>query len=276
MATYAIGDIQGCDDELGELLALIGFAAHKDRVYFVGDLVNRGPKSAAVLRRVRELNLAGAAESVLGNHDFFLIMAHEGLSKTHAGDTLDDVLNAPDAQELVAWLRQRPLVLSVADRLIVHAGFLPAWSRTDALAFAREIEAGLRSANYRTFLETLFGNEPHTWHPSLTGIARTRVIVNALARLRFCTAFSEIEFKEKRDAAHAQEGLRAWFCWPNRRSADTPVIAGHWSSEGLRLLPNVSLLDSGCLWGGALTAMRLEDGAIFQVPSRQPHALIAE
>lgn len=276
MATYVIGDVQGCDDELGELLALINFRPSLDRVYFVGDLVNRGPKSAAVLRRVRELNLAGAADSVLGNHDFFLIMAHEGLSKTHPGDTLDDVLDAPDAAELVAWLRQRPLVLPVADRLIVHAGVLPAWSRNDALAFAREIEGGLRSENYRAFLETLFGNDPHTWHPSLTGVARSRVIVNALARLRFCTAFSEIEFKEKRDVVHAKEGQKAWFYWPNRRSADTGVIAGHWSSEGLRLLPNVSLLDSGCLWGGSLTAQRLEDGAIFQVPSQQPHALMTD
>jgi bis(5'-nucleosyl)-tetraphosphatase (symmetrical) len=276
MATYVIGDIQGCDDELAELLALVNFAPEKDRALFVGDLVNRGPKSAAVLRRVRALNRLGAAESVLGNHDFFLIMAHEGLSKTHAGDTLDDVLDAADANELVAWLRERPLVLPVDDRLIVHAGFLPAWSRADAVAFAREIEAGLRSANYREFLETLFGNEPNTWHPSLTGVARTRVIVNALARLRFCTAFSEIEFKEKRDAAHAKEGQKAWFHWPNRRSADSFVISGHWSSEGLRLMPNVSLLDSGCLWGGALTAQRLEDGAIFQVPSRQPHALLGD
>ncbi|TAG82468.1 MAG: symmetrical bis(5'-nucleosyl)-tetraphosphatase [Betaproteobacteria bacterium] len=276
MATYVIGDVQGCDDELGELLALIQFEPQKDRVLFVGDLVNRGPKSAAVLRRIRALNLVGAADSVLGNHDFFLIMAFEGLSKVHPGDTLDDVLDAPDASELVAWLRQRPLVLPVKDRLIVHAGFLPAWSRTDALAFAREIETALRSPTYRAFLETLFGNEPNAWHPALTGVARARVIVNALARLRFCSAFSEIEFKEKRDITHAKEGRKAWFCWPNRRSADCAVIAGHWSSEGLRLMPNVSLLDSGCLWGGALTAQRIDDGAIFQVPSRQPHAVIGD
>lgn len=276
MATYAIGDVQGCDDELAELLALIGFEAERDRALFVGDLVNRGPKSAAVLRRVKALQEAGAAESVLGNHDFFLVMAHEGLSSQHEGDTLDDVLQAEDAATLVTWLRQRPLTIEHGEHLIVHAGLLPAWSRGDTLAYAREIETALRGPNYREFLQTLFGNEPRTWHPDLTGIARARVIVNALARLRFCTVFSEIEFKEKRDAAHAPTDFKAWFHWPNRRSADTHLVAGHWSSEGLRLHPNLSLLDSGCLWGGALTAMRLEDRAVFQVPSRQPRALLGD
>jgi bis(5'-nucleosyl)-tetraphosphatase (symmetrical) len=276
MATYAIGDVQGCDDELGELLALIRFDASRDRLLFVGDLVNRGPKSAEVLRRVMALHAQGAAESVLGNHDFFLIMAHEGFSKLHDGDTLDQVLKQPDAAELVTWLRHRPLVIEHGEHLVVHAGFLPAWSAPDALSYARETERELRGENYREFLRNLFGNDPTTWHPDLKGLARSRVIVNALARLRYCSVFSEIEFEEKRDAAHAPLGFSPWRSISARRSADRHVIAGHWSSEGLRLTPNVSLLDSGCLWGGALTAIRLEDRAIFQVTSRQPPALMGD
>ncbi len=270
MSTYVVGDIQGCDDELAELLALIRFNAATDHVYFVGDLVNRGPKSAAALRRVKAMTDANAAESVLGNHDFFLIMALEGFSELHDGDTLNEVLSQPDAGELVDWLRHRPLLIEFEDKVIVHAGLLPAWTLADARMLAREIERELRGPNYRAFLRTLFGNEPRCWHDDLIGVARQRAVVNAFARLRFCTPFSEIEFKEKRDASFAPEGFSPWFKLPGRRTADTHVIGGHWSSEGLRLLPNVSLLDSGCLWGGALTAVRLQDRAVFQVPSQQP------
>lgn len=273
MSNWVIGDVQGCAAELDELLALIRFDVGRDRVYFVGDLVNRGPDSTSVLRRVRALQLQGAAESVLGNHDFFLIMAREGFSSLHDGDTLDQVLAQPDADELITWLRQRPLLLDVGSRTIVHAGLLPAWSLADARSLAREIERELRGPAYREFLRSLFGNEPRTWHDALSGLPRQRVIVNSLARLRFCTAFSEIEFREKRDAGFAPAGFAPWYALPGRRSAGAHVLAGHWSSEGLRLWPNVSLLDSGCLWGGSLSALRLDDGAVFQVPSRQPLAL---
>jgi len=276
MSTYVIGDIQGCDDELDELLALIRFNESVDHVYFVGDLVNRGPKSAEVLRRVKGLADAGMADCVLGNHDFFLIMAFEGFSKQHDGDTLDQVLGQPDARTLVGWLRQRPLLIEAGTHVIVHAGLLPAWTIADAHALARGIEHELRGSNYREFLRTLFGNEPRIWHDDLTGVARHRAVVNAFARLRFCTAFSEIEFHEKRSASFAPNGYSPWFALPGRRSSGAHVISGHWSSEGLRLLPNASLLDSGCLWGGALTAMRLEDRAIFQVPSHQPLSLLAD
>jgi len=276
MSTYVIGDIQGCDDELGELLALIRFDPATDRVYFVGDLVNRGPKSVEVLRRVKALSDAGVADSVLGNHDFFLIMALEGFSKLHDGDTLDQVLRETDAHELVDWLRHRPLLIELDDTVIVHAGLLPAWTVADARTLAHEIERELRGPNYRSFLQTLFGNEPRSWHDSLSGVARHRAIVNAFARLRFCTAFSEIEFKEKRDASFAPKGFLPWFRVPGRRTAGAHVMSGHWSSEGLRLLPTVSLLDSGCLWGGALTAVRLQDRAVFQVPSQQPVALLQD
>ena len=276
MSTYVIGDVQGCDDELAELLALIRFNTATDRVYFVGDLVNRGHRSAEVLRRVKHLADLGVADCVLGNHDFFLIMAFEGFSKLHEGDTLDQVLRQPDAHELVEWLRHRPLLIETGSNVIVHAGLLPAWTVADALSLAREIEHEMRGPNYRKFLHSLFGNEPRTWHDDLTGLARHRATVNAFARLRFCTAFSELEFREKRDASFAPAGFSPWFALPGRRSAFAHVVSGHWSSEGLRLLPTVSLLDSGCLWGGALTAMRLEDRAIFQVPSQQPMSMLAD
>lgn len=276
MTSYVIGDVQGCDDELAELLALIQFNAATDRVFFVGDLVNRGPKSVEVLRRVKALSDIGVADSVLGNHDFFLIMALEGFSELHDGDTLDQVLREPDARELVDWLRHRPLLIELDEAVIVHAGLLPAWTIADARALAREIEHELRGPNYRQFLQTLFGNEPRTWHDNLSGVPRHRVIVNAFARLRFCTPFSEIEFKEKREARYAPKGYSAWFSLPGRRSASAHVISGHWSSEGVRLLPTVSLLDSGCLWGGALTAVRLPDRAVFQVPGQQPLSLLQD
>ena len=276
MSTYVVGDIQGCDDELGELLALIRFNPANDHAYFVGDLVNRGPKSAEVLRRVKALSDIGAADSVLGNHDFFLIMALEGFSKLHDGDTLDQVLRAEDARELVDWLRLRPLLIELDDTVIVHAGLLPAWTAADARTLAHEVERELRGPNYRSFLQTLFGNEPRSWHDDLRGVARHRAIVNAFARLRFCTPFSEIEFKEKRDASFAPKGFFPWFRLPGRRTANAHVMSGHWSSEGLRLLPTVSLLDSGCLWGGALTAVRLHDRAVFQVPSQQPVLLLQD
>lgn len=270
MSTYVIGDVQGCDDELGELLRLIRFDPVRDQVYFVGDLVNRGPKSVAVLRRVKALSDAGAANSVLGNHDFFLIMALEGFSELHDGDTLATVLCEADARELVDWLRHRPLLIELDETVIVHAGLLPAWTIADARALAHEIEHALRGPNYRPFLKTLFGNEPRIWHDSLSGVPRYRAVVNAFARLRFCTPFSEIEFKEKRQASFTPKGFSPWFSLPGRRSASRHVTCGHWSSEGLRLLPTVSMLDSGCLWGGALTAIRLQDRAVFQVPSQQP------
>jgi bis(5'-nucleosyl)-tetraphosphatase (symmetrical) len=276
VSTYVIGDVQGCDDELGELLALVRFDVRSDRVLFVGDLVNRGPKSAEVLRRVKALHEQGVADTVLGNHDFFLLRAYEGLSALHEGDTLDQVLGASDANELVAWLRQRPLLIEHNDTVIVHAGLLPSWSLADARSLARELEAALRGDNYKSFLKELFGNEPKTWHDDLRGMPRARAAVNAFARMRFCTPFSEIEFKEKRDASYAPLGFSPWFSLPARRSGGAHVISGHWSSEGLRLWPSVSLLDSGCLWGGALSALRLEDRTMFQVPSRAPISLHAD
>lgn len=267
---YAIGDVQGCARELESLLELIRFNPSRDEVVFVGDLVNRGPHSAQTLRLVRSLGTA--ARTVLGNHDFFLLRFALGFGSAHEGDTLSDVTEAPDALELLQWLRQQPLAIVEGDLIVVHAGVLPQWTRADVVALAGEIERSLRGPGWEAFLSDLFGNTHSPWSESLTGIERARTIVNAMCRLRFCDPFGSMEYAEKRGPAYAPIGMLPWFLHPHRRTAAQTVIAGHWSSLGLYLAPNVKMLDSGCLWGGALTAYRLDDGAVFQVPSLQPLA----
>jgi bis(5'-nucleosyl)-tetraphosphatase (symmetrical) len=268
MATYAIGDIQGCYPEFRELLALIGFDPAGDRLWLVGDLVNRGPGSLDVLRFVK--GLGDAAVTVLGNHDFHLLRIAAGYGREHRSDTLGAVLAAPDRDELVDWLVKRPLVHREGKWLLVHAGLIPSWSAQRAEALAREVEAVLAGARRTAFLDCLYGDEPACWNDALEGFDRWRVIVNVFARLRFCDATGRMEFREKRGAAHAPEGFQPWFAHAGRASADHTVICGHWSTQELMLTPNVLMLDSGCLWGGALTAIRLEDRRVFQVPSRLP------
>jgi bis(5'-nucleosyl)-tetraphosphatase (symmetrical) len=268
MATYAIGDIQGCYLEFRELLDLIGFDAGRDRLWLVGDLVNRGPGSLEVLRFVK--GLGDTAMTVLGNHDFHLLRIAARYGKQHRGDTLGAILDAPDCDELVDWLAKRPLVHREGKWLMVHAGLIPAWSANRAEALAREVEAALAGEQRRAFIECLYGDEPDCWDDALEGFDRWRVIVNVFARLRFCDAAGRMEFKEKRGAAFAPEGFQPWFAQPGRASADHNVICGHWSTQELMLTPNVLMLDSGCLWGGTLTAIRLEDRRVFQVPSRLP------
>jgi len=270
MAHYAIGDIQGCHAELCQLLDTIGFSRDGDRLWLVGDLVNRGPGSLAVLREV--IALGDAAVTVLGNHDFHLLTIAAGHRKTHRGDTLDAILAAPDRDELVDWLARRPLVAIEDDLLLVHAGLLPQWTPAFALALSREVEAVLADARRHEFLGALYGDEPARWRDDLAGDDRLRAIVNACTRLRFCTADGRIEFREKRGARHAPDGYRAWFLHEARASAGVTVVCGHWSTLELLLAPNVLMLDSGCLWGGALTAIRLSDRRVYQVPSRQPVA----
>jgi bis(5'-nucleosyl)-tetraphosphatase (symmetrical) len=268
MTTFAIGDIQGCYGEFRELLDLIGFDSGSDRLWLVGDLVNRGPGSRDVLRFVK--GLGEAAITVLGNHDFHLLRIAAGYGKQHRGDTLGEILAAPDREELVDWLARRPLAHREGDWLMVHAGLIPAWSAERAEALAREVEGVLAGAQRRAFIERLYGDEPDRWDDALEGFDRWRVIVNVFARLRFCDATGRMEFREKRGAEFAPEGFQPWFALPGRASADHTVICGHWSTHELMLAPNVLMLDSGCLWGGTLTAIRLEDRRVFQVPSRLP------
>jgi bis(5'-nucleosyl)-tetraphosphatase (symmetrical) len=265
---YAIGDIQGCHAELCELLDRIAFSTRDDRLWLVGDLVNRGPGSLAVLREIRALG--DAAVTVLGNHDLHLVTVAAGHARLHRGDTLDEILRAPDRDELVQWLMQRPLVAVEESRLLVHAGLVPSWTAADALAHSREVQAKLASTDATRFLSVLYGDKPHRWRDDLEGDDRLRAIVNVCTRLRFCTADDRMEFREKRGAAFAPQGYLPWFMHAQRRSRDTTIVCGHWSSLGLTIAPTMLMLDSGCVWGGPLTAVRLPDRSVVQVPSRQP------
>jgi bis(5'-nucleosyl)-tetraphosphatase (symmetrical) len=268
MAHYAIGDIQGCHAEFCELLTLIGFSAADDRLWLTGDLVNRGPDSLAVLREVR--SLGDAAQIVLGNHDLHLMTVAAGHRPTHRDDTLAPILDAPDRDELLGWLARQPLAISEEGMLMVHAGVLPQWTTSQVIELAHEVEVVLAGDAREPFLRVLYGDEPHAWRDELEGFDRLRIIVNALTRLRFCTADGRIEFREKRGAEFAPPGYAPWFLHDNRRTAASLVICGHWSTLGLLLAPNVLMLDSGCLWGGPLTAVRLPDRRVYQVPSRSP------
>jgi bis(5'-nucleosyl)-tetraphosphatase (symmetrical) len=266
MSHYVVGDIQGCYAEFAQLLDMLAFDPACDRLWLVGDLVNRGPDSLSVLRHVK--SLGPAATTVLGNHDLHLLIVAAGHRTAHRRDTLSAILEAPDRDELLDWLRRRPLVVREGELLLVHAGLLPSWTPTDAVALAREVEMALASSAYDDFLGSLYGDEPARWDNALAGHDRWRVIVNACTRLRFCSADDTMEFKEKRGAEHAPAGFAPWFAHPERKSAGVTVLCGHWSTLDLMFAPNVMMLDSGCLWGGTLSAVRLDDGRLFQVPSR--------
>jgi bis(5'-nucleosyl)-tetraphosphatase (symmetrical) len=262
MATYAIGDVQGCFDELGALLAELSFG-NADRLWLVGDLVNRGPKSLEVLRFVR--SLGDRAVVVLGNHDLHLVTQHEGFERPRQDDTLGDVLAAPDRKELVDWLRTRPLMHASAGYAMVHAGLLPQWTIKKALGLAREVETALRVPGYRDFLANMYGSKPDRWSDALIGWDRLRVIVNAMTRMRFCTREGRMDFGTK--GTRPPKGYHAWFdLLP--KDDKTTVIFGHWSALGMKLTERVAGLDSGCVWGGRLTALRLEDRKLYQVPCR--------
>lgn len=268
MATFAIGDLQGCYAEFAQLLQLIAFNPTRDRLWLVGDLVNRGPDSLAVLRHVK--NLGDAAVCVLGNHDFHLLMLAYGFTKARTSDTLQAILATPDRAVLIDWLRHRPLIVHEDDYLMVHAGLLPQWTAQTAACLAREVETHLRDSEPQAFFAQLYGNEPNAWRDDLAPFDRMRLVVNACARLRFCTADGGMEFAEKRAAEYAPSGYLPWFSIPERRSAQVTIVCGHWSTLGLTLRPNLLMLDSGCVWGGTLSAVRLEDRRVFQVPARAP------
>jgi bis(5'-nucleosyl)-tetraphosphatase (symmetrical) len=266
MSHYVIGDIQGCHAEFRQLLDVIGFDPARDRLWLVGDLVNRGPDSLSVLRDV--ISFGDAATTVLGNHDLHLMIVAAGFRRPHAADTLTAVLDAPDREMLIDWLRRRPLVVAEGERLMVHAGLLPSWTPATAVMLSREVEKVLASDQYLDFLRALYGDEPSRWDDALAGYDRLRVVVNACTRLRFCSADDKLALKEKRGPDHTPPGFAPWFAHDTRKSAGVTVYCGHWSALGLLLAPNVAMLDSGCVWGGALTAVRVDDGRVFQLPGR--------
>lgn len=263
MATYAIGDVQGCFPALKRLLRKAAHNPARDTLWFVGDLVNRGAKSLAVLRFVKDLG--GRAIVVLGNHDLHLLLVAAGHTRAKPGDTLGEILRAPDRDELLEWLRQRPLLHRQDGHVLVHAGLLPQWSVAKAAALAGEVEAALRGENFEPFAKSMYGNEPTSWSEDLRGNARLRVITNALTRLRMCTSAGEMDFSHKGPPEEAPAGLLPWFAVPGRKSAKETLITGHWSALGYRMSKHLIALDTGCVWGGKLTAVRLEDRAVFQV-----------
>lgn len=259
MALYLIGDVQGCDAALGRLLHTLDFSPSRDHLVLLGDLVNRGPDSTAVLRRVRALG--GAAQSLLGNHDLHLLGVAHGVRKAGRRDTLAGLLAAHDRDALLDWLRQQSMVLhrriDGRDLLMLHAGVLPQWDVAQTLACAAELEAVLRGPQLGEFLHEMYGNEPDQWSDSLRGSARLRVIVNALTRLRLCSAQGVMEFDTKDDAAKPPAGFMPWFDVPGRRTAQATIAFGHWSTLGYVSRPDLLATDTGCVWGGCLTAVRI-------------------
>lgn len=255
MALYLIGDVQGCNDALGRLLDAIGFSASRDTAYLLGDLVNRGPDSAGVVRRL--MGLGTSAQCLLGNHDLSLLAVAHGVRKPHRNDTIGPLLDANDRPALIDWLRHQPLAIHAHGVLMVHAGVLPSWDLRTTLALAREVENVLRGPGIAEFLPLMYGNEPVQWSPGLGGPDRLRVVVNALTRLRFCTADGAMELKAAGPPDEAPKGYMPWFDVPGRRTAGTTVAFGHWSQLGLMQRPDLIALDTGCVWGGCLSALEL-------------------
>jgi len=284
MKTYVIGDLQGCHQQTLALLDRIAQAeagAPPPAILFAGDLINRGPDSLATLRHVRALAEAsdGRIDSVLGNHDLHLLAVAYGIRPEHKSDTLAGILSAPDRDELIDWLRRRPLMIKATangrDHLLVHAGVLPQWTSAQALALAGEVETMLRGPDLAGFLQQMYGNQPDAWTDELRGADRLRCIINAMTRLRFCTADGVMDFKMKESGkADAGSGMMPWFDVPGRRTQADTVVFGHWSALGLTIRPNLLGLDSGCVWGGQLSAVRLDDRALLQVacPTYQEHS----
>lgn len=268
MANYLIGDLQGCDSALGRLLTKIDFSPSRDVLFVLGDLVNRGPESLAVLERL--MRYGDAARCLLGNHDLNLLAITHGVRQPHRKDTLTEILQSPKLPILMHWLKHQNMAMlhkshgntQNSSLLMVHAGVLPAWNATDTIAYANEVETVLRTSSQTElaeFLRGMYGNEPAVWRDDLTGTARYRVIINALTRLRFCTTDGQMEFASKDSADAAPAGYMPWFDVPNRATKDVTVAFGHWSTLGWLDRRDAIALDGGCVWGGCLNALRLDE-----------------
>ncbi len=255
---YLIGDLQGCCDAFDRLLMRIDFSPSRDRLYLLGDLVNRGPESLRTLQRLR--SFGDSATCLLGNHDLHLLAVAYGVRKAHRSDTLDPILDAPDRSEWLAWLRQRRLAVAAHGWLMVHAGVAPQWSTAQALRLAGEVEAQLQQGDMHSFLQAMFGNEPDLWHEHLEGSARLRFTINTLTRVRYVDREGRLALKVKDAAEAARAGLVPWFDAPGRRTAGQPIAFGHWSALGFLERADLLSTDTGCVWGGRLTAVRIDGG----------------
>jgi bis(5'-nucleosyl)-tetraphosphatase (symmetrical) len=253
---YAIGDIQGCAPSLK---ALVKKLPKKSKMIFLGDLVNRGPDSLGALRQLKALQESGRAECILGNHDLHLLAIDAGLRKSKGLDTIEPILLAPDRKELINWIRNRPMALSNGKVLAVHAGVLPQWDLEQTIECAQEVESALRGKSYKDFLGNMYGNTPNKWSKSLKGYERLRVITNTLTRMRFCTPTGKMEFESKEGLEQGPKGYIPWFTVPNRKTQDVLTYFGHWSTLGLLRQNNVIGLDTGCVWGGKLTALEISN-----------------
>ena len=266
---YLIGDIQGCCDALDRLLAEIAFSPSRDRIYVLGDMVNRGPASLKVLKLLRGFD--DAAVCLLGNHDLHLLAVAAGVRKPHRKDTTEDILTSPEREHWLAWLRRRRLAVHEHGWLMLHAGVVPQWDLAQTLGLAAEVEALLQGPELGNFINRMYGNEPARWSEDLAGIDRWRFIVNVLTRIRFCSADGVLEFDTKEGADSAPSGYMPWFEVPGRKTADTPIAFGHWSSLGLVNRPKLLAIDTGCVWGGQLTAVRVDGGEQSEVIQVECH-----
>ena len=274
MSTYAIGDIQGCYTELQNLLNEINFNEKNDQLWFAGDLVNRGPKSLQTLRFIKSLGVS--AKIVLGNHDLHLIAASKNIRPISNKDTIKEILTADDADELINWLKSRPLLFTDTDLgfTMVHAGIAPQWTLDTAKNFAKECESILQNEKIDDFLMHMYGDKPNIWSDSIEGYARQLFIINCFTRIRFCTIDGALDLDIKVAPGSQKKSLIPWYALPNRKTIDNKIIFGHWSTIHLGVENNfkkynVYPVDTGCLWGGQLTAMRLDDEKIFSVTSEQ-------
>jgi bis(5'-nucleosyl)-tetraphosphatase (symmetrical) len=255
MANYLIGDIQGCNLTLGKLLQTIDFSPSTDTIYLLGDLINRGPDNVGVLRRL--MALGSSAKSILGNHDLHFLSVEKGIKSPKKGDTIQDILNAHDRADLTLWLRQQPLALVASDYLLVHAGVHPMWSTEQTLEFAREVHDILIAPDYEEFLIQMYGNEPSTWSDDLAGMDRLRLIVNVLTRMRFCSPEGQLNFNAKSSLTQGPEGFLPWFEIRGRKTEQQHIGFGHWSTAGGTEKNHVVCLDTGCVWGKGLSALKL-------------------
>jgi bis(5'-nucleosyl)-tetraphosphatase (symmetrical) len=260
---YLIGDVQGCCGALQRLLDTVGFSPSRDRVIVLGDLVNRGPDSLGTLRLLR--NLGDAATCLLGNHDLHLLAVAYGIRKAHRSDTVADILDAADRAIWIDWLRHRRLALHDHGWLMVHAGVPPQWSAATTLQLAAEVEQQLQGPDLHAFLSVMYGNQPDRWNDTLTGADRWRFAINALTRARFVAADGRLDFETKEGADSAPPGLLPWFEHPDRLTRGVPMAFGHWSTLGLIHRPDLLALDTGCVWGGRLSAARLDPNGLAEI-----------